>query len=137
MYSCICSLLSVLAGLINCTWCAPGKYQTGLGVTAEVNCTLCAAGEFQAGLLGVYLHCVSLERIKLDYSVCFHISYRHFQSCFMSTFTALYQAQVNLSQMHARLKPREKVMHECDSFVWNPKMTSLGTSPARSSRKET
>ncbi len=31
----------------NCSWCAPGKYQTGVGMVAEVNCTWCAAGKYQ------------------------------------------------------------------------------------------
>ena len=41
-----------LAGLItdgNCTWCAAGKYQTGVGMAAEVDCTLCIAGKYQTG----------------------------------------------------------------------------------------
>ena len=33
----------------NCTWCEPGKYQTGVGMAAEVNCTWCAAGKYQTG----------------------------------------------------------------------------------------
>ena len=42
----------MLAGLItegNCTWCAPGQYQTGVGMAVEVNCTWCAAGKYQTG----------------------------------------------------------------------------------------
>ena len=33
----------------NCTWCVPGKYQTGVGLIVEVNCTLCIAGKYQTG----------------------------------------------------------------------------------------
>ena len=33
----------------NCTWCASGKYQTGVGLIAEVNCTWCIAGKYQTG----------------------------------------------------------------------------------------
>jgi hypothetical protein len=33
----------------NCTWCAAGKYQTGLGLIAEVNCTWCIAGKYHTG----------------------------------------------------------------------------------------
>ena len=33
----------------NCTWCAAGKYQTGVGLVAEANCTWCAAGKYQSG----------------------------------------------------------------------------------------
>ncbi len=33
----------------NCTWCAVGKYQTGLGLMAEVKCTWCTAGKYQTG----------------------------------------------------------------------------------------
>ncbi len=46
------SLFTHGTGLIaerNCTWCAPGKYQTGLGLIDEVNCTWCVAGKYQTG----------------------------------------------------------------------------------------
>jgi hypothetical protein len=33
----------------NCSWCVPGKYQTGSGLIAEVNCTWCIAGKYQSG----------------------------------------------------------------------------------------
>jgi hypothetical protein len=33
----------------NCTWCKPGKYQTGVGLVAEANCTWCVAGKYQTG----------------------------------------------------------------------------------------
>ena len=33
----------------NCTWCWPGKYQTGAGLIEEVNCTWCSAGKYQTG----------------------------------------------------------------------------------------
>ena len=34
---------------LDCAWCAPGKYQTGLGLIAEANCTSCVAGKYQSG----------------------------------------------------------------------------------------
>ncbi len=33
----------------NCTWCGPGKYQTGLGLIDEANCAWCVAGKYQTG----------------------------------------------------------------------------------------
>ncbi len=33
----------------DCAWCAPGKYQTGVGLLAEANCTWCGAGKYQTG----------------------------------------------------------------------------------------
>ncbi len=33
----------------DCAWCAPGKYQTGVGLIAEANCTSCVAGTYQSG----------------------------------------------------------------------------------------
>jgi hypothetical protein len=32
-----------------CALCAPGKYQTGVGLMAEANCTWCVAGKYQSG----------------------------------------------------------------------------------------
>ncbi len=33
----------------DCSWCGPGKYQTGVGLMAEANCTWCVAGKYQSG----------------------------------------------------------------------------------------
>ena len=33
----------------NCTWCVPGKYQTGSGLVDETNCTWCVPGKYQTG----------------------------------------------------------------------------------------
>ena len=33
----------------DCSWCGPGKYQTGVGLMAEANCTWCAAGKYLSG----------------------------------------------------------------------------------------
>ncbi len=44
--------LIIITGLTkeaDCSWCAPGKYQTGAGLVAEASCTWCVAGKYQSG----------------------------------------------------------------------------------------
>ena len=63
-----CLTLVMHAGVTkegDCAWCAPGKYQSGVGLMAEANCSLCVAGKYHSGsgLNAAPLLCLLMHRL--------------------------------------------------------------------------
>ncbi len=91
----------------NCTWCAAGKYQTGVGLVAEANCTRCAAGKYQSGS-GVHLtgfppaveYDYSSETLSEQYRAQDLDPLRLDDSCYACNVYASLFARVNLASSH-------------------------------------
>ena len=102
------------AGLItesNCTWCAAGKYQTGVGVTAEVSCSWCAAGKYQTGT-GGSRQSIATKRNTQDLS-------HHTPKTLIYTYINIY----NVSR-----KSSSQAWHSisCMGQVWSQRSTAHG-----------